>query len=170
MDNDFVEDPLFRQQYRFGREGDVLRIEIRTEPGGGVLADHVHPRLEERYEVLEGEVTFRVDGKVVVTGPGGRVVVAPGVRHSFENSGSDTAHLEVEADPAIQLRESIEEGASLAQTEKLTATGKPRSLHALIELAALAHRYRETVILTSPPPAVQRLLFPLLARLASSGR
>jgi mannose-6-phosphate isomerase-like protein (cupin superfamily) len=170
MDNDFVEDPFFGQRYRFGREGDVLRIEIRTDPGGGVLADHVHPRLEERYEVLAGEVTFRVDGKAVVSGPGGKVVVAPGVRHSFENTGSDTAHLEVEADPAMRLRESIEQGASLAQTEKLTATGKPRSLRALIELAALAHRYRETVILSSPPPAVQRLVFPLLARFASSGR
>jgi hypothetical protein len=37
-------------------------------------------------------------------------------------------------------------------------------------VAALAHRYRETVILSSPPPLVQRLVFPLLARFASSNR
>jgi mannose-6-phosphate isomerase-like protein (cupin superfamily) len=170
MHSEFIEDPLFRQRYRFSRDGDVLRIEIRTEPGGGVLADHVHPKLEERYEVLEGEVTFRVDGKPVVAGPGAKVVVAAGVRHSFQNTGTETAQLEVEADPALRLRESIEGGASLARTEKFTATGQPRSLRALIEGAALAHRYRETVILTSPPPAVQRLLFPLLAGFASGAR
>jgi hypothetical protein len=30
--------------------------------------------------------------------------------------------------------------------------------------------YRETVVLSSPPPIVQRLLFPLLARFAGSNR
>jgi quercetin dioxygenase-like cupin family protein len=170
MNGEFIEDPLFRQRYRFSHDGDVLRIEIRTEPGGGVLADHVHPRLEERYEVLEGEVTFQVDQQPVVAGPGATLVVAPGVRHSFQNTGTYTAHLAVEADPALHLRESIEEGAALARAEKFTTAGKPRSLRAMIEGAALARRYRETVILSSPPPAVQRLLFPLLASFAASGR
>jgi mannose-6-phosphate isomerase-like protein (cupin superfamily) len=167
MDTEFVDDPHFRQRYRFRRDGDVLCIDIRTEPGGGVLADHVHPRLEERYQVLAGEVTFRVDGKPVVAGPGAKVVVPAGVRHSFRNTGADTAHLEVEAHPPLHLRESIEEGASLAKAEKFTAAGRPRSLRGLIEGAALARRYRETVVLSSPPPVVQRMLFPLLARFAS---
>jgi mannose-6-phosphate isomerase-like protein (cupin superfamily) len=170
MNSEFIDDRVFRQRYRFGRDGEVLRIDIRTEPGGGVLADHLHPQLEERYEVVEGEVTFRVDGKPAVAGPGAKVVVAAGVRHSFQNTGADAAHLEVEAEPALRLRESIEEGAALARTEKFTATGKPRSLRAVIEGAALAQRYRETVVLSSPPPVVQRLLFPLLARFSSTGR
>jgi mannose-6-phosphate isomerase-like protein (cupin superfamily) len=170
MPSEFIEDPSFRQRYRFDRDGDVLRIEIHTEPEGGVLADHVHPRLEERYEVLQGEVTFRVDRKPVVAGPGAKVVVAPGVRHSFQNTGTDTARLAVEAAPALRLRESIEDGAALTQTEKFSADGKPRSVRALAEAAALARRYRETVILSSPPAVVQRLLFPLLARFAPSER
>jgi hypothetical protein len=58
----------------------------------------------------------------------------------------------------------------LAETVKLTASGKPRGLRALIEAAALANRYRENVVLSSPPPAMQRLLFPLLARFAASNR
>jgi hypothetical protein len=35
--------------------------------------------------------------------------------------------LAVETEPALRLRESIEEGASLTQAEKFTAAGKPRS-------------------------------------------
>jgi mannose-6-phosphate isomerase-like protein (cupin superfamily) len=58
-----IEDPLFCQRYDFTRDDDLLRVEIWTDPGGGVLAEHVHPKLEERYEVLAGEVTFHVDGK-----------------------------------------------------------------------------------------------------------
>jgi mannose-6-phosphate isomerase-like protein (cupin superfamily) len=170
MTSQSLEDPLFRQRYGFSRDGDLLRVEIWTDPGGGVLAEHVHPKLEERYEVLAGEVTFHVDGKPRRAGRGERVVVPAGVRHAFENTGQEIAHLVVEADPALELRESIEDGVALARTQKLTASGKPRSLHALIESAALAHRYRETVILSSPPPAVQRLLFPLLARFAAGNR
>jgi mannose-6-phosphate isomerase-like protein (cupin superfamily) len=168
MSTGIVDDPLFRQRYRFSRDGDLLRVEIWTAPGGGVLAEHLHPRLEERYRVLEGELTFTVDGERLRAGAGERLVVAPGVRHSFENTGTETAHLVVEADPALQLRESIEDGAALARTESFTASGRPRSLRALVAGAALAQRYRETVVLSSPPPALQRLLFPLLARFASS--
>jgi hypothetical protein len=71
---DLVEDPFFRQRYRFVRDGDALRVEIWTDPAGGVSAEHVHPRLEERYEVLESEVSFRVDGSVRRAGPGDRPV------------------------------------------------------------------------------------------------
>jgi hypothetical protein len=115
-------------------------------------------------------VTFQVDGEALVAGPGAKVVVAAGVRHSFQNTGSGSAHLEVEAQPALQPRESIEEGATLMRAEKFTATGKPRSLRAVVEAAALARRYRDTVVLSSPSPALQRLLFPLLAGFSSSGR
>lgn len=167
MPSEPIDDPLFRQRYAFAREGDLLRIDIWTEPGGGVLAQHVHPRLEERYLVAKGEVTFRIDGKPQRLHAGERVVVAPGVRHSFENTGYGTAHLLVEADPALRLGESIEDGARLAHSHQFTRAGRPRTRRALVEVAALARRYPETVVLASPPPAVQRLLFGLLARFAS---
>jgi quercetin dioxygenase-like cupin family protein len=168
MSSTTIDDPLFRQRYAFAREGDVLHIEIWTEPGGGVLAEHIHPTLEERYQVLEGEVTFRLDRQPRRAGPGERLVVPAGVRHCFENTGEGVAHLVVEADPALQLRESIEDGVRLGETGMLTAGGRPRGLRGLIEAAAVAHRYRETVILSSPPRAAQRLLFPLLARFAGN--
>jgi quercetin dioxygenase-like cupin family protein len=165
-----VEDPLFKQSYEFSRDGDALRIEIWTEPGGGVRAEHVHPVLEERYELLDGEITVSLDGESTRLGPGERAVVAPGVRHSFENTGDKPAHLLVEAEPAQELRESIEEGARLARNERFSDSGSPKSFRALVEGAALAQRYRETVVLSSPPQFVQRILFPPLARLARGGR
>lgn len=163
-----VRDQLFRQRYRFSREGDVLRIDIWSEPGGGVLTEHFHPTIEERYEVLEGQLTVYVEGKPRVLGPGERAVVPPGVRHRFENTGERESHVLVKAEPAEQLRESIEEGAALGGREQFSPNGKPRSARALFAAAALAHRYRETVVPTSPPRPVQRILFPILARLDRS--
>jgi quercetin dioxygenase-like cupin family protein len=170
MTSELLQDPLFHQRYGFSRQGDVLQVEIWTDPGGGVLAEHVHPKLEERYEILEGEVTVRLEGKPRRAGAGERLVVRPGVRHSFENTGDGLAHLVVEAEPALQLQESIEDGVRLGLSGRLTASGKPRGLRGLIEAAAVAHRYRETVVLASPPPTLQRLLFPLLARFSAGDR
>jgi quercetin dioxygenase-like cupin family protein len=164
MTDDLVHDQLFRQRYRFARHGEVLRIDIWSDPGGGVLAEHFHPTLEERYEVLDGELTVHVDGRAQVLGAGERAVVPAGARHRFENTGDRESHARVEAEPAELLQESIEEGAALGRRSDVSAEGKPKSASALFAAAALAHRYRETVVLTSPPPLVQRLLFPILAR------
>jgi quercetin dioxygenase-like cupin family protein len=161
-----LEDPLFKQSYQFSRDGETLRIEIWTDPGGGVRAEHLHPVLEERYQVLEGEITVNLGGERKRLGPGERAVVPAGVRHSFENTGDRTAHLVAEAQPAQELRESIEAGVRLARTERFSESGTPQSLRALVEAAAVAQRYRDTVVLSSPPPFVQRILFPPLARFA----
>lgn len=64
----------------------------------------------------------------------------PGVRHSFENTGGRAAHLLARAEPAQELRESIEEGARLARSERFSDRGSPRTLRALVEAAALAQR------------------------------
>jgi quercetin dioxygenase-like cupin family protein len=170
MSDQLVHDPLFRQRYRFARDGDVLRLEIWSDPGGGVLLEHFHPQLEERYEVLEGRLTFHLDGSAQVLGPGERAVVAPGVRHRFENTGDGGSHVRVEVRPALELQQSIEEGAALGRRTDIGADGRPRSVSALVAAAALAHRYRDTVVLTSPPRLVQRVLFPILARLDRSSR
>jgi mannose-6-phosphate isomerase-like protein (cupin superfamily) len=97
MQSQKIDDPLFKQSYDFSRDGETLRIEMWTDPGGGVHAEHIHPALEERYEVLEGEITINLDRQQKRLGPGERAVVPPGVRHSFENTGQRTAHLVAEA-------------------------------------------------------------------------
>jgi mannose-6-phosphate isomerase-like protein (cupin superfamily) len=168
MTDDLIHDQLFRQRYRFDRRGDVLRVDIWSDPGGGVLTEHFHPTLEERYEVVEGELTFHLDGSSQVLRAGERAVVAAGVRHRFENTGQGESHVRVEAEPAERLQESIEEGAALGSRGDISADGKPKSASALFAAAAIAQRYRGTVVLTTPPPFVQRLLFPLLARFARS--
>jgi mannose-6-phosphate isomerase-like protein (cupin superfamily) len=165
MSSELVEDPVLRQRYRFARDGDILRVEVWAEPGSAV-PDHFHPRLEERWEVVEGEVTFRVAGDERPAGPGDRLVAPVGVRHSFENTGSKPSYLRVEVEPPLMLQEFLEEAAALNRTGKFTRGGIPKGLGALLQGADFTERYRDTAVLTFPPPALQRILFPPLARLA----
>ncbi|MGH2985271.1 MAG: cupin domain-containing protein [Solirubrobacterales bacterium] len=138
---------------------------METQPGGGVLSEHIHPGLQERYRILEGELTFEINGQERPAVPGDELVVEPGTRHRFENSGPGPSLLLVEARPPMRLQESIEEGARMTAGGRVTAGGRPKTLAALLQAADFSLRYRDTVVLTSPPPTLQGVLFGPLAAL-----
>lgn len=100
-------------------------------------------------------------------GPGETVVVPAGTRHAFRNRGDAVAHLRAEARPPSTLQAFLEDVAGLSRAGKLTRPGLPKPT-AILEAAVLSHHYREmvTLLFPSPPPSVQRLLFPLLAPIA----
>jgi hypothetical protein len=127
-----------------------------------VTVEHLHPHFEERFEVYEGEITFTVDGEEQTVGPGGKLAAEAGARHSYLNTGAGQAHLAAEAEPALDLQQSIEEAAAMAREGKFTSSGRPKP-GAILEAAEFAHRYRETTVLLSPPPFLQRILFPPMA-------
>src|SRR5919198_2695539 len=125
-DAELIEDPVRRQRYRFTREGDVLRAEVWVEPGGDVPR-HWHPALEERFEVVEGHVTFWVGREKHPAGPGDRLVAPARSPHAFKNTGAEVAHLRVEVAPASRLQEFLEEAAALARAGQYTKRGIPTS-------------------------------------------
>ena len=163
---ELVEDPVFRQRYRFERTADVLRIEFWVDPEGGVTP-HVHPHMQERFEVLSGNPSFLAGRKWKPARPGDVVTVPPGVRHAYRNPGVEVAHVICEARPPSLLQDFLEDVAALSRAGKLTRRGLPKP-SGLLQGAVLAHHYREMVVLAFPPMPprfIQRLLFPPLARL-----
>lgn len=86
-----------------GGEGEVLwfgggavRFKIKSEDTAGAFALiedkaprgkttplHSHPKFEETFYVLEGEMLFHVDGEEASCGPGSVVSAPPGVPHAF---------------------------------------------------------------------------------------
>jgi quercetin dioxygenase-like cupin family protein len=166
-----VEDPVFRCRYRFSRTrdedgGEVQHVEMWVDPGGGV-SPHIHPSMEERFNVVAGRPEFLAGRRWQVAEAGETVVVPPGTRHAFRNRGDDVAHVRCEARPPSTLQAFLEDVAGLSRAGKLTRVGLP-SPSGLLEAVVLAHHYRDMVVLLfpSPPRPVQRLLFPPLARLA----
>ena len=160
---ELVADPILRQRYRFSREGDMLRVELWAQPGAFV-PEHLHPALEERWEVVEGDVVFRIDGRRRTAGPGDRLTAPAGVRHSFENPGPGEARLLVEVDPALELQEFLTDAATLNASGRFTRRGLPKGWGAARDGATFLERYRATTVVLSPPPIAQRLLAPLARR------
>lgn len=172
MSQQLVDDPVGRQRIGFQRtvaeDGEeVLSVEMWVDPGGGV-PPHIHPAVEERFEVLAGSPSFLAGRSWQTAAPGDTVVVPPGVRHAYRNRGDEIAHVVCRARPPSTLQPFLEEVAALGRAGKLTSSALPKTPGAALEAAAIAHRHRDMVVLLfppMPPPWLQRLLFPTLVRL-----
>jgi mannose-6-phosphate isomerase-like protein (cupin superfamily) len=66
---------------------------------------HTHSGEDDSFYVLEGELTFSVDGEEVVAGPGTFVLVPPGVPHTFANRSDAVARfINIHAPAGFDLR------------------------------------------------------------------
>jgi quercetin dioxygenase-like cupin family protein len=165
-----VDDPALKQRLSFRQEaeeggGEVMHVEMWVDPGGGV-PPHVHPAMEERFEVLGGRPSFLAGREWHEAGPGETVVVSPGTRHAYRNKGTEIAHVICHARPPSSLQGFLEDAAALGRAGKLTRGGLPKSPSALLQAAVMVEAYRDMVVLgfpPLPPEPIQRLVIPPLA-------
>lgn len=166
-----VEDPVFRIRSSFRRERgeggrEVMVVDTWIDPGGGVTP-HVHPAMEERFETVEGQAEFLAGRKWQKAAAGEGALVPPGTRHAFRNRSDEIAHIRCRATPPLTLEEFLTEAAAMSRAGRINRFAMPTSPGALLEIAAMAQRHREMVVMSSPPPLLQKVLIPPLARLGA---
>jgi quercetin dioxygenase-like cupin family protein len=162
--NGQIRDPVSRIRYAFEPRGESLVVYSWLEPGGA-LPPHLHPRQEERWSVLEGEVRFRLGREKRVIGPpDGELVVAPGVAHGLWSIGDAEARLQAVVTPPLRLQAFLEESAAAGRDGLFTRRGLPRGLRGARWAASFVKRYRDETVFLSPPPIVLRVLVATLAR------
>jgi mannose-6-phosphate isomerase-like protein (cupin superfamily) len=155
---DTIENPVTGERIRFletaaETHGELVRIECVVDPSGFVAKAHVHPAQTECFEIVEGSVTFKVDGQEIVARPGDRVLVPAGRRHQFWNATDDIVRFRCEIRPALGFEQLIETMFSLAQDGKTNRKGMPNPLR----LAVIARARFDTVRLPFPPAWIQRV-------------
>jgi quercetin dioxygenase-like cupin family protein len=153
-----IENPVTGERIVFRKTsadtgGQAVVIETFVQPDGFVAAAHVHPSQEERFEVLKGSVGFKIGRDKLVAGPGQRVTVPAGTRHTFWNAGDTEAHFVCEVRPALQFESLLETMFALAVDGKTNRKGMPN----LLRLAVIANAHFDTVRLPFPPAIVQRI-------------
>lgn len=110
MDSDPIENPATGERIAFVSETPALLVmeSVWTRPGRRAFP-HVHPGMEERWAVLEGEGAFRIgDGAERRAGPGETVVAPPGTPHAAWNPTEGPVRLRIEMRPALRWREFVE--------------------------------------------------------------
>jgi quercetin dioxygenase-like cupin family protein len=170
-----VENPVTGERFTFtetaaSTDGELLAFDFGLRPGGAVPIPHVHPIQTERFEVIDGRVSFRVGRRTIQAEPGDVVEVEPGVAHSFANAGDDEAKMRVEVRPALAMENMFADVVAMAKAGRMNRRGMPRNL---LELATLARKYDQEAHAPLLGVRLQRvLLAPLvfLARHRRAGR
>ena len=161
-----VHDPIHGASYAFRAEGENLWVDTWLDDGGH-LPEHFHPTLEEHWQVVEGAARVKLAGTwrdlIPEDGP---VVVAAHVRHELKNASGRQAHLRAHVIPAGHLREFLVETARAAREGLYNRRNLPTSFRGAVWAAQLAQRFRDETVMCSPPPALQHIVVPLVARLA----
>lgn len=143
--------------------GELLRIDMRVRPGGFASGEHIHPHQEEQFAIERGEITLRLRGQEHRYRAGERVTIPPGTPHVWWNSGTDELHVLIEFRPAGRFAEFITTYFALARLGRVNDRGVPTNL---LQLVATFAEYQDVLTGTSPPLALQRILFATLGPLA----
>ena len=117
--------------------GKYALIEALVSPGGGP-PPHVHSREEEGFYVLEGEITFTINGERVVATAGMFVNMPVGTPHSFKNESNKPARMLVTLAPAGLEKMFMEIGVPLAEG---ATTALPPTREDVEKLLAIAPKY-----------------------------
>jgi quercetin dioxygenase-like cupin family protein len=154
---------VFRKTAR-ETDGELLQVDWIGEPGWSTGPNHIHPRQEERFEVISGKLGLRVDGVERIYGAGEVIVAAEGSAHAAWNASSDDeVHVLVDFRPALRTERAFETLARLARDGKTNKAGAPRNP---LLLALILHHFEEEIYFVRPPLFFQRMIFGALAKVA----
>jgi quercetin dioxygenase-like cupin family protein len=118
-------------------DGKYALWEAIVPPGGGP-PPHVHSREEEGFYVLEGEITFTINGERVVATAGMFANMPVGTPHSFKNESSRPAKMLISVAPAGLERMFFEVGVPLPEG---STTALPPTKEEIEKLLAVAPSY-----------------------------
>jgi quercetin dioxygenase-like cupin family protein len=97
--------------------GDFSLMERTLPPGGRRPPAHRHVNCSEAFFVLDGQISFTLDGQDLTGGPGDFLLVPRGAAHTFGNASPEAARLLVLHAPAMD--------GYFEELHRLWASGQP---------------------------------------------
>lgn len=143
--------------------GEMLRAETIVQPGGGAGHLHRHRFQEERFEILEGEITGRIGRTRRQVGPGETFLVPADAPHTFAVESDEPARFITEFRPGLRLAELFAQIFWLADHGHVDAKGRIHPLQAAVLARAFPHEF---FYLPTIPAALQQAIARPLAALA----
>ena len=136
--------------------GEPMLVHLQVRPGGFVAGEHLHPAMQERFEVIAGELATKVDGVTRTLRPAEFVTVRAGVWHDWWNASDEPVDVLIELTPPTPRFElAIATGFGLANAGRTNAKGLP----SLLQAALMGAEFSDVLVRRSPPALVQRIAF-----------
>ena len=162
-----LENPVTGEKLTFvetaaSTDGARVVVDLELAADGKVPGVHVHPKQEEKFEVLQGTMKFRYGMKTIVAGPGETLVVPAGKIHNFANAGDEPSQCRVEIRPALKMEQLFETTVRFAQEGRTNSKGMPKPL----DLALFVEEFKDEVRAPFPPAPVVKAVMAALRALA----
>jgi quercetin dioxygenase-like cupin family protein len=143
--------------------GSLLQIELVAQPNGFPVGAHTHPKQEEHFHIISGELSVWLDGQAHHYTAGDKLVIPSGTPHYWTNTGHEELKIIIELRPALRWETYFESMFGLARDGKTDKKGMPNPF----QMAVIAHEFRDEA---GPVTRAHRLIFKLLPLLAVLGR
>jgi mannose-6-phosphate isomerase-like protein (cupin superfamily) len=146
-----IENPATGERIVFLRtaaetDGALLEMDDFWARADHRTSEHVHPAMEERWEVVAGSVRFEIGGAARTVEAGETIVAPAGTPHTARNVGEQPAHLRIQMRPALRWQEFVERLFVLAGSSQGGEPGTPGS----DSLAALMREFSREIALRAP--------------------
>ncbi|MCD8121444.1 MAG: cupin domain-containing protein [Clostridiales bacterium] len=161
-------DSVIKEKYVFkelGSEngGKRLVYECQIEPTDRAISPvHVHPFSDEKFVVLEGEITIKTCGKENIYKAGDRINIKKGTPHTGYNKSNKNAIVLCTVEPAMTM------GEYIYATTRLSNMGKTNkhNLPNLLTVAAMGYKYKDQAYLPQFI-VLQRIYFSTVGRMVA---
>lgn len=140
--------------------GSLLRVDVIMAPGRPGPPVHVHRSFSERHDVHEGRLAIELAGEERVLEAPARIDIPRATPHTFHVVGDAPVRTVVDYAPPGRYEDFIDALYALARAGKTDETGAPRNI---LRTAVIARPHLDEFALATPPYAVQKLLFSVLA-------
>jgi len=159
--------PITKQTLRFLQTasvtgGQLLEMESAYPAHSTEPRPHYHPFQEEVFNVLAGELTVRMNNKLIILKEGDTIHIPKNKVHSMWNNSNEITRVNWKVRPAMNTETFFETIYGLAIDHKTDKNGVP----GILQVALLSNEYSDVFRLASPPFVIQKIVFYLLTPFA----
>lgn len=133
----------------------VLTLEGSLPPRAAGPPMHVHFHEHEEGIVKAGTLGAQVGKEKTIVPTGGTAVLPVGLPHRWWNAGDDLLEFNGQVAPVVDLDRYLQAVFAIFNA---SSNGRPSIFH----FAHVLWRHRKTQLVLGPPPAIQRMMLPVL--------
>ena len=164
--NKKIANPIVGQNIKFlqtakDTQGKLLEMEATYRPYSKEPPPHYHPHQEEDFMIIKGQMTVRLEGKILLLNEEDTLHIPANTVHSMWNNSGNTAVINWKIQPALNTEYFLETATGLAADKK-----RRKRMRSLLQRSLLANKYSGVFRLSKPPYLVQKILFIMLTPFA----
>ena len=160
--NKIIFNPIVGQNIRFlqtsrDTDGKLLEMEASYRAYSREPPPHYHPHQDEVFMIMKGQMTVRLEGKILLLNEGDTLHIPANAIHSMWNNTASPAVVNWKIQPALNTEYFLETAVGLAADKE-----RRKRFNSLLQRSLIANKYSNVFRLSRPSFVAQKIIFILL--------